>query len=125
MQIWKNLRTEEILRTELSFEELMEMDAMQCLMIDGEIYQRQVSKELEEKPLSTSEAKRIANHGVTRRRSMALGVHPDQVKEAREHAKTIHSGIDFLPNGDVEYSSKGARDAHLKANGYYDKDAYY
>jgi hypothetical protein len=55
----------------------------------------------------------------------ALGIHPSQVPAARKHWKKIHTGIDWQDNGDVKFSSRGARKAMLKAAGMVDRDGGY
>lgn len=63
--------------------------------------------------------------GPLNRTSVALGVHPSQVDECREHYRSIHPGIEFRNNGDVNFTSRGARKAFLKSTGQYDRDGGY
>ena len=57
--------------------------------------------------------------------SDALGVHPEQIQEARENA--IEKGVptEFLPDGRVIFTSRSHRRAYLQAYGYHDKNGGY
>lgn len=63
--------------------------------------------------------------GVTNRESWNSGVHRDQVTEAREYAKTLHSGIEVKDNGTMKFSDRSARRVWLKAQGIVDRDGGY
>lgn len=87
------------------------------------MYKRNIKKEiLREKKSKTTNAVRV---GPIKRVSSAAGVHPMQVAEAREHFATVHPGISFHSNGDVEFSSRGARKAFLKASNMRDNNGGY
>lgn len=59
--------------------------------------------------------------------SDALAVHPKQIKAAMEDAKTKGLGeVEFnSQDGRPIFHSRGARNAYLRAYGYFDKDAGY
>lgn len=54
--------------------------------------------------------------------SEALGVHPDQVEEARESAKRRGVPTEFLPNGNPIMRSRKHQRDYLKAYGFINRD---
>jgi len=63
--------------------------------------------------------------GVVNRESWNSGVHRDQVTEAREYAKTLHSGIEVKDNGTMKFSDRSARRVWLQTQGIVDRDGGY
>jgi hypothetical protein len=57
--------------------------------------------------------------------SMALGVHPDQIPEARALAASRGVSLDFTPDGKAILKDRGHRRAVLKAHKYHDNDGGY
>ena len=93
------------------------------LKYDGNLYKRNIKKEIFcEKKFKTTGSDRV---GPIKRVSSAAGVHPQQVAEARDHYSGVHPGISFHKNGDVEFSSRGARKAFLKAANMRDNNGGY
>lgn len=58
-------------------------------------------------------------------KSVALGVHPDQVPSAREQAKAKGVPTDFTPGGRPILRDAGHRKRYLKAFGFHDRNSYY
>lgn len=93
------------------------------LNYDEKMYRRNIKKEIfGEKKSKTTGGDRV---GPIKRVSSAAGVHPLQVAEARDHYSGVHPGISFHQNGDVEFSSRGARKAFLKAANMRDNNGGY
>ena len=108
---------------DLPFEFVFENQKHGLLSYKGNLYRRNIGKEIsQEKKVSLP---RRVTLGPKKRVSVAAGVHPDQVPEAREHFGKVHSGIEFHANGDVQFSSRGARRAFLKASGMRDNNGGY
>lgn len=57
--------------------------------------------------------------------SDALAVHPRQVGEASELAKSKGVPTDFLPDGRPIMKSRAHQKAYIKAHGFYNKDGGY
>lgn len=65
------------------------------------------------------------NKLVTKRSSLAAGVHRDQVEEARGVAKQLNPGIEINRDGTVSFGSRRARKDWLKHNKLRDNDGGY
>lgn len=58
--------------------------------------------------------------------SVGAGCHPSQVEEFNEDARKAGlMGVEFMPNGNVRFSSRRARARYLRHMGLYDRDAGY
>ena len=57
--------------------------------------------------------------------SESLGVHPDQVQEATEHARSLGVPTEFSADANPIFTSPGHRKAYAEALGYYDKNGGY
>lgn len=57
--------------------------------------------------------------------SDAVGIHPDQVDEAREECKRLGVPTDFKDDGRVVFTSRAHRKEYLRAHGYYDRNGGY
>lgn len=53
------------------------------------------------------------------------GCQPDQVAEANAACRKMGIGAEYLPNGDVVWSSAKAKREHIRSIGLYDRDGYY
>ena len=111
------------LELELEFSYLFNNQKNGILVHDGKVLKRNVAKEISlEFESKTTATVRL---GPKNRISSAAGVHPNQVPDAREHYSKVHPGIQFHNNGDVQFSSRGARKAFLKAAGMHDNNGGY
>lgn len=58
--------------------------------------------------------------------SVGAGVHPDQVAEFNAATRAAGlTGVEYLPNGDVRFDSRGQRAAELRRRGMHDRDGGY
>ena len=60
-----------------------------------------------------------------KRKSDAAGVHPTQIKEARDLAKRQGIAIDFTPDGRAIFTSAYHRKTYLRACGIHDRNGGY
>lgn len=56
--------------------------------------------------------------------SDALGVHPDQIPEAREHYRKRGVSVDFAPDGRLVMADSAHRKRVLRAAGVHDRNSY-
>ena len=105
----------------LAYDVVIDAGLMRLVTIDGEEFK--ILGRSDEQP-QTFQAKRPRS-GVTKRSSLASGVHRDQVNEARDVAKKINSGIEFTPKGEVSFSDRRARRDWLRHCNLRDKDGGY
>ncbi len=55
----------------------------------------------------------------------ASGVHPDQVREATEHARRLGVPTDFTPDGRAILRDRAHRRDYNRAHGFYDRNGGY
>ena len=106
----------------LEYGEVLNAGILRIIRRDNESYK---IIEREGSRFGTRRSKSRGSSGVTKRNSVASGVHRDQVAEAREVAGQLHSGIEVKNNGEVSFSDRRARRAWLKHCNLHDRDGGY
>ncbi len=105
----------------ISYEEAINAGVLRTITRDGESY-RIIDKVGQ--GFGRTRARR-RDKQVTRRDSIAAGVHRDQVGEARDLAKKLNAGIEVNNDGTVSFGSRRARRDWLRSQKLRDNEGGY
>ena len=117
----ENQSTGKTEKLNISYEEALNAGILRTIQRDGASYR--ILEKVGQRFGGTRAQRR--DKQVTKRNSLAAGVHRDQVGEARDVAKKLNAGIDVNNDGTVSFGSRRARRDWLRYHKLRDNEGGY